>query len=98
MLDRIADGRTDLVFDYLSLGYFANSKDKHGRLFNPTLRILRGCQCHQIPPRQWRITGSARKQLWAQRRSLSWALETVPVPYREHRRRELCGSGYWRNA
>ena len=30
MLDRIADGRTDLVFDYLSQGHFANSKDKHG--------------------------------------------------------------------
>ncbi len=30
MLDRIADGRTDLVFDYLSQGHAANSKDKHG--------------------------------------------------------------------
>jgi ankyrin repeat protein len=30
MLDRIADGRTDLVFDYLSEGHAANSKDKNG--------------------------------------------------------------------
>jgi ankyrin repeat protein len=30
MLDRIADGRTDLVFDYLSEGHAANSKDKDG--------------------------------------------------------------------
>jgi hypothetical protein len=31
-LDRIADGRTDLVFDYLSEGHAANSKDEHGLL------------------------------------------------------------------
>ncbi|HEY6329024.1 MAG TPA: ankyrin repeat domain-containing protein [Blastocatellia bacterium] len=30
MLERIADGRTDLVFDYLSEGHAANSKDKNG--------------------------------------------------------------------
>lgn len=30
MLDRIADGRTDLVFDYLSQGHAANSIDKGG--------------------------------------------------------------------
>src|SRR5258708_18282723 len=30
MLDRIADGRTDLVFDCLSEGHVANSKDKDG--------------------------------------------------------------------
>lgn len=30
MLDRIADGRTDLVFDYLSEGHAANSKDRTG--------------------------------------------------------------------
>jgi uncharacterized protein len=30
MLDRIADGRTDLVFDYLSEGHAADSKDKDG--------------------------------------------------------------------
>lgn len=30
MLDRIADGRTDLVFDYVSEGHDANSKDGKG--------------------------------------------------------------------
>jgi ankyrin repeat protein len=30
MLDRIAEGRTDLVFDYLAEGHEANSKDKDG--------------------------------------------------------------------
>ncbi|MEX1276773.1 MAG: ankyrin repeat domain-containing protein, partial [Bacteroidota bacterium] len=30
MLDRITDGRTDLVFEYLSEGQTANSKDKNG--------------------------------------------------------------------
>ncbi|MEK6302772.1 MAG: ankyrin repeat domain-containing protein [Acidobacteriota bacterium] len=30
MLDRISDGRTDLVFDYLSQGKPANSKDNNG--------------------------------------------------------------------
>jgi len=30
MLDRIADGRTDLVFDYLSEGHAANSTDGNG--------------------------------------------------------------------
>jgi ankyrin repeat protein len=30
MLDRISDGRTDLVFDYLSEGYSAESKDRDG--------------------------------------------------------------------
>jgi uncharacterized protein len=30
MLDRIADGRTDLVFDYLAEGHAATSKDKDG--------------------------------------------------------------------
>lgn len=30
MFDRIADGRTDLVFDYLSAGHSANSTDKDG--------------------------------------------------------------------
>lgn len=30
MLDRIVDGRTDLVSDYLSEGYAATSKDAHG--------------------------------------------------------------------
>jgi uncharacterized protein len=30
MLDRIADGRTDLVYDYLSEGHAASSKDKDG--------------------------------------------------------------------
>ena len=30
MLDRISDGRTDLVFDYLSEGHPASSKDPDG--------------------------------------------------------------------
>ncbi len=30
MLDRIADGRTDLVFEYLVEGHAPNSQDKHG--------------------------------------------------------------------
>ncbi len=30
MLDRISDGRTDLVFDYLSGGHAANSTDNNG--------------------------------------------------------------------
>lgn len=30
MIDRIADGRTDLVFDYLAQEHPANSKDKQG--------------------------------------------------------------------
>ncbi len=30
MLDRISDGRTDLVFDYLAAGHAADSKDKDG--------------------------------------------------------------------
>jgi ankyrin repeat protein len=30
MLDRISDGRTDLVFDYVSQGHAANSTDKKG--------------------------------------------------------------------
>jgi uncharacterized protein len=30
MLDRIADGRTDLVFDYIAEGHPADSRDKHG--------------------------------------------------------------------
>jgi len=31
MLDRIRDGRTDLVFDYLAEGHAATSTDRHGR-------------------------------------------------------------------
>ena len=30
MLDRIADGRTDLVFDYLAEGHSATSTDRNG--------------------------------------------------------------------
>ena len=30
MLDRIADGRTDLVFDYLSEGHIVNTTDSNG--------------------------------------------------------------------
>lgn len=30
MLERISDGRTDLVFDYLEAGHAANSKDANG--------------------------------------------------------------------
>jgi uncharacterized protein len=30
MIDRISDGRTDLVFDYLSEGHAANSRDRNG--------------------------------------------------------------------
>ena len=30
MLDRIADGRTDLVFNYLAEGNAANSRDENG--------------------------------------------------------------------
>ncbi len=30
MIDRIADGRTDLVFDYLGEGHLATSKDRNG--------------------------------------------------------------------
>jgi len=30
MLDGISDGRTDLVFDHLSEGHAANSKDRNG--------------------------------------------------------------------
>src|SRR6266852_9908725 len=30
MLDQIADGRTDLVFEYLSAGHAANSTDRNG--------------------------------------------------------------------
>ena len=30
MLDRISDGRTDLVFDYLAQGHSADSKDGNG--------------------------------------------------------------------
>jgi len=30
MLDRISDGRTDLVFDHLSEGHAANSTDRNG--------------------------------------------------------------------
>ena len=30
MIDRIADGRTDLVFDYIGEGNSAKSKDSHG--------------------------------------------------------------------
>ena len=30
MLDRILDGRTDLVFDYLANGHVATGKDKKG--------------------------------------------------------------------
>ena len=30
MIDRIADGRTDLVFDYLGEGHLATSKDSNG--------------------------------------------------------------------
>src|SRR6476469_1492987 len=30
MLDRIADGRTDLVFDYVAQGHHATSKDSNG--------------------------------------------------------------------
>lgn len=30
MLERIADGRTDLVFDYLAEGHAANSRDRNG--------------------------------------------------------------------
>ncbi len=37
MLDRIADGRTDLVFDYLAQGHPADSKDKQG------VRLIEWC-------------------------------------------------------
>jgi uncharacterized protein len=30
VIDRIADGRTDLVFDYLAVGNPATSKDRNG--------------------------------------------------------------------
>lgn len=30
LIDRIADGRTDLVFDYLATGHAASSTDKNG--------------------------------------------------------------------
>lgn len=40
MLDRIADGRTDLVFDYLSAGHSARSADKDG------VTLIQWCAYH----------------------------------------------------
>jgi ankyrin repeat protein len=40
MLDRIADGRTDLVFDYLAQGHAANSVDSDG------VSLIQWCSYH----------------------------------------------------
>jgi hypothetical protein len=40
MLDRIADGRTDLVFEYVSGGHLSTSKMKE-TVPDSTLRVLR---------------------------------------------------------
>lgn len=40
MLDRIADGRTDLVFDYLAQGHAADSKDSRG------VSLMQWCAYH----------------------------------------------------
>jgi len=40
MLERISDGRTDLVFDYLSAGHPADSTDAHG------VSLIKWCAYH----------------------------------------------------
>ncbi len=40
MLERIADGRTDLVFDYLTQGHSADSKDSRG------VSLMQWCAYH----------------------------------------------------
>lgn len=46
MLQRIVDGRTDLVFDHLAQGHAATSTDERGTC------LIRWCSVHlqRIPP------------------------------------------------
>ena len=44
MLERISDGRTDLVFDYLSAGHPADSTDAHGLAHQVVLTVTSGAR------------------------------------------------------
>ena len=55
ILQRIADGRTDLVFEYVSENRNANSTDQDGG-HRQMVRLLRGCQRDSVPAHQGRIT------------------------------------------
>jgi hypothetical protein len=85
MLERISDGRTDLVFDHLSAGYPADSTDAHG------VSLIKWCAYHGDVSAIRHLlaggetTGVAGGELRPQRRGLSRPLATLPVPCRAWR-------------
>ena len=72
MLQRIRDGRTDLVFDYLAQGHAATSADEHGT------RLIEWCAYHgdvsaiRFLLAQRRVAGLARREPRPERRGVPW--------------------------
>ena len=76
MLDRVSDGRTDLVFEYLAEGHVATSTDADG------VSLMKWCgrQWHAIPARQRRIPEVAWRKSRPKWSGVSRSLATLRVP------------------
>jgi hypothetical protein len=59
ILDEIIDGRSDLVFEYLTEGHAANSTDKDWDFAGAVVRVLRRRRHYQIPVIEHSYTRSA---------------------------------------
>jgi len=85
MLDRISNGRTDLVFDYLAEGHPATSTDKGG------VSLIQWCAYYgDVSAIRYLLANgesleNTRRKFRSQRRRISWTLATLPVSDRKWR-------------
>ena len=85
MIERIANGRTDLVFDYLAQGHPANSTDSGG------VSLIKWCAYYGDVSAIKFLLGKTEslqclgKDLGLKRCSVSWTLAAVRVPDRKRR-------------
>ena len=75
MLNQIADGRTDLVFEYLAQGHAADSQDGGG------VSLMQWCAYYGDVSAIRFFGGKPRPQ----RRIIPRSLATLPVPHRARR-------------
>ena len=88
VIDRIADGRTDLVFDYIAAGNSATSKDKDGT------SLINWCAYYgDVSAIKFLVANGETLQSLgddlAQRCRVLRPLAALPTPHREWCRREL---------
>ena len=94
LLDEIADGRTDLVFEYVAQGNSAASADAGGVSAAAMVRVLRGRKRDQIFAGERRDAGCARRELRSECRELSRALAALQISAGARSGRESSFAGY----